>query len=71
MRTAKEWKEKWRLEVLERMDLSRDVSDEEIMETIDRIILEKKKEVYFTIKERKLIRKELFYSIRKLDMLQE
>ena len=49
MRTAKEWKEKWRLEVLERMDLSRDVSDEEIMETIDRIILEKKKEVYFRI----------------------
>ena len=37
MRTAKEWKEKWRLEVLERMDLSRDVSDEEIMETIDQI----------------------------------
>lgn len=57
--------------VLEEMDLSRDPSDEEIYKTIDRILVEKGKERYVSLKEKRELRKEIFNSIRKLDVLQD
>ncbi|HHU72474.1 MAG TPA: CpaF family protein [Clostridiales bacterium] len=57
--------------VLEEMDLSRDPSDEEIYKTIDRILVEKGKKRYVSLKEKRELRKEIFNSIRKLDVLQD
>ena len=57
-------------QILEGMDFSRDVDDEEMLERIDRgIILGCKKE-QLSLEEKIRLRKELFYSIRKLDVLQ-
>lgn len=57
--------------VLEDMDLSRDASDDEIYETIDRILVNKYKEIYVSLKEKRELRKDIFNSIRKLDVLQD
>ena len=57
--------------VLEEMDLSRDTSDKEIYETIDRILVVKAQEKYVSLKEKRELRKEIFNSIRKLDVLQD
>lgn len=53
------------------MDLSRDSSDEEIYETIDRVLIEKGKDRYISLKDKREMRKEIFNSIRKLDVLQD
>lgn len=57
--------------VLEEMDLSRDASDEQIYETIDRVLMEKGKDRYISLKDKREMRKEIFNSIRKLDVLQD
>ncbi|NLZ82057.1 MAG: CpaF family protein [Clostridiales bacterium] len=57
--------------VLEEMDLSRDTSDKEIYETIDRILVVKAQEKYVSLKEKRELRKEIFNSIRKLYVLQD
>lgn len=57
--------------VLEEMDLSRDASDEEIYETIDRVLIEKGKNRYISLKDKREMRKEIYNSIRKLDVLQD
>lgn len=53
------------------MDLSRDSSDEEIYETIDRVLIEKGKDRYISLKDKREMRREIFNSIRKLDVLQD
>ena len=57
--------------LMEKLDLSRELSDEEILETIDGLILNKMRESCITLKEKVQLRQELFYSVRKLDVLQE
>lgn len=57
--------------VLERLDLSRDITDEELMDVIYHVLEECKKERYITLKEKVGIGKELFNTFRKLDILQE
>lgn len=57
--------------VLEEMDLSRDSSDDEIFKTIDRVLIEKGKDRYISLKDKREMRKEIFNSIRKLDVLQD
>ena len=56
--------------ILSCMDFSRDVNDEEMLERIDRGILEYCKDQSLELDEKLRLRKELFYSIRKLDVLQ-
>lgn len=57
-------------QILEGMDFTRDVDDEEMLERIDMgIVLGCKKE-QLSLEEKIQLRKELFYSIRKLDVLQ-
>lgn len=57
--------------VLKRLDFSRQMSDEEIKEIIDDLIIAHSKEYMIGLKDRGRLRQELFYSIRKLDILQE
>ncbi|WP_051656887.1 CpaF family protein [Butyrivibrio sp. AE3004] len=52
------------------MDFSKDVDDEEMLERIDRGILEYSRGKNLSLDEKLRLRKELFYSIRKLDVLQ-
>lgn len=58
-------------EILAQMDLSREVSDAEVGEIIDQLILTKSKHQYLSLIEKKDLRQELFFAIRKLDILQE
>lgn len=70
--TRQEAREKQlREQVLERLDLSREVSDEEVLEVIDEVILESSKEQYLGLAEKKQLQKALFDAMRRLDILQE
>lgn len=71
MREFKEIKADLRGEIMSRIDFSKDVSDEEVEELIDEIILRKSKVEFFTLEDKVSLRQDLFYSIRKLDILQE
>ena len=64
-------KEPLRQRVIREIDLCREVSDEELYETIDRILMNYCKEEYITIREKVQLRREIFNSIRRLDILQE
>ena len=57
--------------LMEKLDLARELSDEEILEEIDTLILEKMRDSCFSLKEKVQLRQELFHSVRKLDVLQE
>lgn len=57
--------------VLERLDLTREVDDKEIMEIIDEEICTYSKNRVMSIPERIKARKNIFFSLRKLDILQE
>lgn len=57
--------------LMEKLDLSRELSDEEILDIIDDLILNYTEELCCTLKEKVQFRQELFYSVRKLDVLQE
>lgn len=63
--------EELKKQILERVDLSREVSDEEIQELIDEVVLFCGKERHLSLNERCRIKRELFYALRKMDMLQE
>lgn len=70
MKQHEELLEEFQREVLQRLDLSRDISDEELMELIHKIMKERGKD-YIPLSERTKIGKELFHSFRKLNVLQE
>lgn len=57
--------------ILSRLDFSREMPDEEIKDIIDELIIAQSKESYIGLEDRGRLRQELFYSIRKLDILQE
>lgn len=56
--------------VAERMDLTRDIEDEEVKEIINDIIREKSKESYISISDKKELFDRVFNSMRGLDVLQ-
>lgn len=58
-------------QILERVDLSREVPDEEMQELIDEVILSYGKGQYLPLNEKCRLKKELFYALRKMDVLQE
>ena len=53
------------------LDFRRDFSDEEVKEVIDRIFLETREISLLSVKERRQLNKEVFDSLRRLDILQE
>ncbi|MBQ9278847.1 MAG: CpaF family protein [Lachnospiraceae bacterium] len=64
-------KRKLKNKVLMELDLSIEPTDEDISKIIDRCILEEDKSGYLPLKEKVLLRKELFNSLRRLDVLTE
>ncbi len=56
--------------VSDRLDLTRDLSDDEIREVISSIIAEKSQEKYLTLTEKKAVMDGVFNSMRGLDVLQ-
>ena len=57
--------------VLDGISLSRELADEEIRELIDQVIIQKGKSYGLSYEEKKELAKDLFYAIRKLDILEE
>lgn len=60
-----------RRDLMDRLDLARELSDQEILDEIDQLILSGTPEVCLSLKEKVELRQELFHSVRKLDVLQE
>lgn len=57
--------------VMEEMDFGKDLSDAEIIELIDTIIISESKSKSIDIQDRGQLQKDIFYTIRKLDVLQQ
>ncbi len=57
--------------LMEQLDLSRELTDNEILERIDELLLDQSKDIRLALKDKVTLRQELFYSVRKLDVLQE
>ncbi|CRZ35738.1 pilus assembly protein CpaF [Herbinix hemicellulosilytica] len=64
-------REKLRQEVLDSIDLTSDITDEELLNVIDEILIAKSRENYIGMQEKRRLRREIFNSIRKLDVLQD
>ena len=60
-----------RMLLMEKLDLARELTDEEILEEIDTLILERMRDSCLSLREKVQLRQELFHSVRKLDVLQE
>lgn len=57
--------------ILEKLDLSQDVEDEQLVELIHGVLEEAGREEHLSLKEKAVLGKELFNAFRKLDILQE
>lgn len=66
-----EIKQELKKQILEEMDLSRELSDEEMEEIVDNKIFSYSSEHYLNYKEKVELAKEIFNSLRKLDILEE
>ncbi len=65
-----EWKQMLRKQVLERLDYGRELSDSEVLERIDEVILQQQQLRLLPISVSKQLRADLFDSLRRLDILQ-
>lgn len=66
-----EMREQLRDKLRAEIDYSREISDEEMQELIDGLLMREGKRQPMSLEERAWLRRELFYAIRKLDVLQE
>lgn len=66
-----EIRKKLREELKADIDYSREISDEEMQELIDGLLIREGKRRLLTLEEKVWLRKELFHAVRKLDVLQE
>ena len=57
--------------VLQKLDMSKEIADDELMDVIHKVLEENDKSQYITLKQKVGIGKELFNTFRKLDILQE
>lgn len=67
----KKYKKELKILVLSKVELLKDITDEEIQNIIDDAIIQKDKEVYISYEEKGILKKEIFNSIRRMDILQE
>lgn len=58
-------------EVRKKVDLTQEIEDGAILAAVDEILLRKAKEEFLSLKEKNELRKEIFNTIRRLDVLQE
>ena len=63
--------EQLKTKILEQLDLSREVEDEELQELIFRVLEEESERDYIPLEDKARLGKELFNAFRKLDLLQE
>lgn len=66
----KDYKLKLREQVLQRMDYSKDLKDEEVLSIIDEVVLEQEDYKLLPVSTSRKLRGELFDSLRRLDVLQ-
>lgn len=71
MKNKKEKIDQIRKQIIEDLKFKEELSDENMKELISRYLLEKDVITEFTLKERKSIGKEIFDSLRKMDVLQD
>jgi pilus assembly protein CpaF len=63
--------ERLQQDVLSSIDLNTEITDEELLSTIDKILIEKGRENYISMQKKRKLRRDIFNSIRKLDVLQD
>ena len=63
--------EKIHKKILERLDLSKEVDDEQLVELIHTVLEETGQETYISLKEKTMLGREMFNAFRKLDILQD
>lgn len=66
-----EWFREMRKALMEELEDSVELTDEDVLEKIDELLLGNGREGYIPLKEKVRLRQELFDSVRKLDVLQE
>ena len=66
-----EIKKKLRKEITEGFDYSGEITEAELFEKIDSVILKEAKTNFLTLEKKERLRKELYASIRGLDILEE
>ena len=66
-----EIKKQLREKLSEEIDYSREISDEEMQDLIDSILIREGRKYPISLGQKQMLRKELFYAVRKLDVLQE
>lgn len=71
MNQYRERKSRLKEQVVKSIDLSRSCGDEEVKDIIDHFILKEGEKQFISLEEKTKLSRELFYSIRKLDILQE
>lgn len=57
--------------ILEELDMSQEVDDDQLIELIHCVLEERGREIYVPLREKAMLGKELFNAFRKLDILQE
>ncbi len=57
--------------IREQIDLSREVSDEEVLKVIDETIISYSKKVFLSLPQKNGLRKDIFNTLRRLDVLQD
>lgn len=60
-----------RHELMQELEQGKEWSDEDILEKIDELVLVHTRRTGMSVREKETLRKEIFYSVRKLDILQE
>ena len=58
-------------EVIERLDFSRELEDEEVEALLDEVLCQRGRQMGLTAGQRELLRVKLFNRLRRLDVLQE
>lgn len=71
MKKEREMVQNLQKKIMEDLDFGEELSDEQLKELISKYLLEKDKKDLFTLLQRKQIGKEIFDSLRKLDVLQD
>ena len=65
-----EIKKELRQKIREQMDYGKDYTDEEVADTIDEVLLEQEQLSFYPVEMRRRLKRELFDSLRRLDILQ-
>ncbi len=71
MRNMEEIKNRLRESIMGRFSMDRELSDDEVRDIIDTTIMEFGRSLGLSLEEKQELSKDMFYTIRRLDILQE